>query len=113
MKKIKTEERPIYEYKEGNLEDYLDQILDELIADDEEYADLHNSINEIYNNYPTIRHAFESGEIKPFSKDDVMALIKINELYLKAKAIEMKKAYYIGANNNCYYFKNLGLLKRI
>lgn len=110
-RRMKTDS--IFEFKDGNLNEYIDEIIDQLPLDNFEYKKIQNAILNILESFPSITDAFEDGNYKSFNKQEIEALIKLYNLYREAKSIELKKVFYIGASNNCYYMKNIGLIEEI
>ena len=66
---------------------------------------------EIKENYPNILALFENDEVKTLNEEECKNLQKIIALYMQMSTYEDREIFFLGSQQNYYYFKNLDLIK--
>lgn len=76
-----------------------------------EYKELQNKVNEIMEKYPNLQLLFEDDKVMNLNENECKMLQKLVSLYLQMSDYEERKIFFLGARENYFYFKNLGLIK--
>ena len=76
-----------------------------------EYKELQNKVSKIMEEYPNIQLLFEDDKIMNLNENECKMLQKLVSLYLQMSDYEDRKIFFLGARENYFYFKNLGLIK--
>ena len=76
-----------------------------------EYKELQNKVNEIMEKYPNLQLLFEDDKVMNLNENECKMLQKLVSLYLQMSDYEDRKIFFLGARENYFYFKNLGLIK--
>ena len=105
------EEKRLYDVDSIEFNELLDTARIELKNDDLEYQDLENQVNEIIDKYPRIHSLFENDEVSNLNEEECKMLQKLVSLHLQISEYEDRKIFFLGARENYFYFKNLGLIK--
>ena len=63
------------------------------------------------NKYPNLQLIFEDNREIILDATECKMLQKIVSLYLQMSDYEDRKIFFLGARENYFYFKNLGLIK--
>ena len=72
---------------------------------------LTEKVSEIIENNPNILALIEDNEVEHLSKEECLLLQKLIKLNLKMTTYEDREIFFLGARENYFYFKNLGLIK--
>lgn len=76
-----------------------------------EYKELQNKVSEIMEEYPNLQLLFEDDKVLNLNENECKMLQKLVSLYLQMSDYEDRKIFFLGARENYFYFKNLGLIK--
>lgn len=76
-----------------------------------EYKELQNKVSEIMEEYPNLQLLFEDDKVMNLNENECKMLQKLVSLYLQMSDYENRKIFFLGARENYFYFKNLGLIK--
>lgn len=76
-----------------------------------EYKELQNKVSEIMEEYPNLQLIFEDDKVMNLNEKECKMLQKLVSLYLQMSDYEDRKIFFLGARENYFYFKNLGLIK--
>lgn len=76
-----------------------------------EYKELQNKVSEIMEEYPNLQLIFEDNKVMNLNEKECKMLQKLVSLYLQMSDYEDRKIFFLGARENYFYFKNLGLIK--
>ena len=75
------------------------------------YKELQNKVSEIMEEYPNLQLIFEDDKVMNLNENECKMLQKLVSLYLQMSDYEDRKIFFLGARENYFYFKNLGLIK--
>lgn len=76
-----------------------------------EYKELQNKVSEIMEEYPNLQLLFEDDKVMNLNENECKMLQQLVSLYLQMSDYEDRKIFFLGARENYFYFKNLGLIK--
>ena len=76
-----------------------------------EYKELQNKVSKIMEEYPNLQLLFEDDKVMNLNEKECKMLQKVVSLYLQMSDYEDRKIFFLGARENYFYFKNLGLIK--
>ena len=76
-----------------------------------EYKELQNKVSEIMEEYPNLQLLFEDDKVMILNEKECKMLQQLVSLYLQMSNYEDRKIFFLGARENYFYFKNLGLIK--
>lgn len=76
-----------------------------------EYKELQNKVSEIMEEYPNLQLLFENDKVMNLNENECKMLQQLVSLYLQMSNYEDRKIFFLGARENYFYFKNLGLIK--
>ena len=76
-----------------------------------EYKELQNKVNTIMESYPNLQLLFEDDRVMSLNEEECKMLQKLVSLHLQISEYEDRKIFFLGARENYFYFKNLGLIK--
>ena len=76
-----------------------------------EYKELQNKVSEIMEEYPNLQLIFEDDKVMNLNEKEFKMLQKLVSLHLQMRDYEDRKIFFLGARENYFYFKNLGLIK--
>lgn len=105
------EELKLYDIDSAELNELIDSKRIELKKKNLEYKKLTEKVSEIIENNPNILALIEDNEIEHLSKEECLLLQKLIKLNLKMTTYEDREIFFLGARENYFYFKNLGLIK--
>ena len=63
------------------------------------------------NNYPNLQLILEDEETLELNKEECKMLQKLVSIHLQISEYEDRKIFFLGARENYFYFKNLGIIK--
>ena len=72
---------------------------------------MQNKVNNIMEEYPNLQLLFEDDKVMNLNANECKMLQKLVSLYLQMSDYEDRKIFFLGARENYFYFKNLGLIK--
>ena len=75
------------------------------------YKELQNKVSEIMEMYPNLQLLFEDDKAMNLNEEECKMLQKLVSLYLQMSDYEDRKIFFLGARENYFYFKNLGIIK--
>ena len=61
--------------------------------------------------YPNLQLIFEDDKVMNLNENECKMLQQLVSLYLQMSNYEDRKIFFLGARENYFYFKNLGLIK--
>ena len=105
------EELKLYDIDSGELNELIDSKRIELRNKNEDYKKLRNQVCEIKEKYPNILSLLEDNEVENLNKEEFKNLQKLLSLYSRMMDYEDREIFFLGARENYFYFKNLGILK--
>lgn len=105
------EELKLYDIDSAELNELIDSKRIELKKKNLEYKKLTEQVSEIIENNPNILALVEDSEVEHLSKEECKLLQKLIKLNLKMTTYEDREIFFLGARENYFYFKNLGLIK--
>lgn len=105
------EELKLYDIDSAELNELIDSKRIELKKKNFEYKKLTEKVSEIIENNPNILALIEDNEVEHLSKEECLLLQKLIKLNLKMTTYEDREIFFLGARENYFYFKNLGLIK--
>ena len=76
-----------------------------------EYKEIQNKVSEIMEEYPNLQLLFEDDKVMILNEKECKMLQQLVSLYLQMSNYEDRKIFFLGARENYFYFKNLGLIK--
>ena len=109
MDELKT----FYEECEDELEEHLLKARTILRETNEEYKSLLKKQKNILNSYKNLSLILTDDELDnvEFSSDEVKILQKLTHINVNIKILEEKEIFFLGARENYFYLKNIGVLK--
>ena len=81
------------------------------LKNNSEYKELQNKVSEIMEEYPNLQLIFEDDKVMNLNEKECKMLQQLVSLYLQMSNYEDRKIFFLGARENYFYFKNLGLIK--
>ena len=81
------------------------------LKNNSEYKELQNKVSEIMEMYPNLQLLFEDDKVMNLNEKECKMLQKLVSLHLQMSDYEDRKIFFLGARENYFYFKNLGLIK--
>ena len=109
MEELKT----FYEECEDTLEEHLLKARSILRENNEAYKQLlknHKSILEEYKNLSLLLEDNENNDIE-FNAEECKILQKLIQINIDMKQMEEKEIFFLGAKENYFYLKKIGVLK--
>jgi len=104
------EEIRLYDMNSIEFSELIDAARVEL-KNNSEYKELQNKVNEIMEMYPNLQLIFEDDKVMNLNEKECKMLQQLVSLYLQMSTYEDRKIFFLGARENYFYFKNLGLIK--
>ena len=104
------EEIRLYDMNSIEFSELIDAARVELKSNPE-YKELQNKVSEIMEEYPNLQLLFEDDKVMNLNEEECKMLQKLVSLYLQMSDYEDRKIFFLGARENYFYFKNLGLIK--
>ena len=104
------EEIRLYDMNSIEFSELIDTARVEL-KNNSEYKELQNKVSEIMEEYPNLQLLFEDDKVMNLNENECKMLQKLVSLYLQMSDYEDRKIFFLGARENYFYFKNLGLIK--
>ena len=105
------EEIRLYDINSIEFSELIDTARVELKRNNSEYKDLQNKVNKIMELYPNLQLLFEDDRVMSLNEEECKMLQKIVSLHLQMSEYEDRKIFFLGARENYFYFKNLGIIK--
>lgn len=76
-----------------------------------DYKEFQDAIDDLELKYPKVQHYLEDEKITDMSDEEKLAVLKIFELSISLKNIEIKEAFKLGGKEMLIYLKEMDLLK--
>ena len=105
------EEIRLYDINSIEFSELIDTARVELKRNNSEYKELQNKVNKIMESYPNLQLLFEDDRVMSLNEEECKMLQKLVSLYLQISEYEERKIFFLGARENYFYFKNLGIIK--
>ena len=105
------EEIRLYDINSIEFNDLIDTARVELKRNNSEYKELQNKVNKIMESYPNLQLLFEDDRVMSLNEEECKMLQKLVSLHLQISEYEDRKIFFLGARENYFYFKNLGIIK--
>ena len=105
------EEIRLYDINSIEFSDLIDTARVELKRNNSEYKELQNKVNKIMESYPNLQLLFEDDRVMSLNEEECKMLQKLVSLHLQMSEYEDRKIFFLGAKENYFYFKNLGIIK--
>ena len=105
------EDLKLYDIDSGELNELIDSRRIALRNKNEEYKKLRNQLCEIKEKYPNILALLEDNEVESLNNEECKNLQKLLSIYSRMMDYEDREIFFLGARENYFYFKNLGLIK--
>ena len=99
----------INEYKDA-FNEYFNTTVMVKIEKREDFREIKDKINEIYNKYPSLRAFIEDEEPASFNQEDTDAFCELYNLFDCLKMIELLEAFKLGGKEALIFFKEQDLL---
>ena len=104
------EEIRLYDMDSIEFSELIDTARVELKSNSE-YKELQNKVSKIMEEYPNLQLLFEDDKVMNLNENECKMLQQLVSLYLQMSDFEDRKIFFLGARENYFYFKNLGLIK--
>lgn len=104
------EEIRLYDMNSIEFSELIDTARVEL-KNNSDYNKLQNKVSEIMEMYPNLQLLFEDDKVMNLNEKECKMLQKLVSFYLQMSDYEDRKIFFLGARENYFYFKNLGLIK--
>ena len=105
------EEIRLYDINSIEFSELIDTARVELKRNNSEYKELQNKVNKIMESYPNLQLLFEDDRVMSLNEEEFKMLQKLVSLHLQISEYEDRKIFFLGARENYFYFKNLGIIK--
>lgn len=105
------EEIRLYDMDSIEFSELIDTARVELKNNNSEYKELQNKVSEIMKMYPNLQLLFEDDKVMNLNEEECKMLQKLVYLYLQMSDYEDREIFFLGARENYFYFKNLGIIK--
>ena len=105
------EEIRLYDINSIEFSELIDTARVELKRNNSEYKELQNKVNKIMESYPKLQLLFEDDRVMSLNEEECKMLQKLVSIHLQISEYEDRKIFFLGARENYFYFKNLGLIK--
>lgn len=105
------EEIRLYDINSIEFSEVIDTARVELKRNNSKYKELQNKVNKIMESYPNLQLLFEDDKVMSLNEEECKMLQKLVSLHLQMSEYEDRKIFFLGARENYFYFKNLGILK--
>lgn len=105
------EEIRLYDINSIEFSELIDTARVELKRNNSEYKELQNKVNKIMESYPKLQLLFEDDRVMSLNEEECKMLQKLVSLHLQISEHEDRKIFFLGARENYFYFKNLGIIK--
>ena len=105
------EEIRLYDINSIEFSELIDTARVELKNNNSDYKELQNKVNKIMESYPNLQLLFEDDRVMSLNEEECKMLKKLVSLHLQMSEYEDRKIYFLGARENYFYFKNLGIIK--
>ena len=105
------EEIRLYDINSIEFNDLIDTARVELKRNNSEYKELQNKVNTIMESYQNLQLLFEDDRVMSLNEEECKMLQKLVSLHLQISEYEDRKIFFLGARENYFYFKNLGIIK--
>ena len=105
------EEIRLYDINSIEFSELIDTARVELKRNNSEYKELQNKVNKIMELYPNLQLLFEDDRVMSLNEEECKMLQKLVSLHLQISEYEDRKIFFLGARENYFYFKNLGIIK--
>ena len=105
------EEIRLYDINSIEFNDLIDTARVELKRNNSEYKELQNKVNKIMESYPNLQLLFEDDRVMSLNEEECKMLQKLVSIHLQISEYEDRKIFFLGARENYFYFKNLGIIK--
>lgn len=106
-----VEEIRLYDINSIEFSELIDTARVELKRNNSEYKELQNKVNKIMESYPNLQLLFEDDRVMSLNEEECKMLQKLISLHLQMSEYEDRKIFFLGARENYFYFKNLGIIK--
>ena len=101
----------LYDIDSTEFNELIDTARVELKNNNSEYKKLRNKVNKIMDNFPNLQLLLEDNKVMKLNEEECKELQELVSLYLQMSQYEDRKIFFLGARENYFYFKNLGIIK--
>lgn len=101
----------LYDINSIEFSELIDTARVELKRNNSEYKELQNKVNKIMESYPNLQLLFEDDRVMSLNEEECKMLQKLVSIHLQISEYEDRKIFFLGARENYFYFKNLGIIK--
>ena len=101
----------LYDINSIEFSELIDTARVELKRNNSEYKELQNKVNKIMESYPNLQLLFEDDRVMSLNEEECKMLQKLVSHHLQMSEYEDRKIFFLGARENYFYFKNLGIIK--
>lgn len=105
------EEMKLYDINSIEFSELIDTARVELQNNNYEYKELQNKVTKIKEKYPNLQLLLENNKVMHLNEEECKMLQKLLLLYLQIGNYEDREIFFLGARENYFYFKNLGIIK--
>ena len=99
-----------FESKDESLWNYLESTTYHMGLEDEDYQEILDDIEKIFDEHPNLREVFENDNVMDLSVEDAKALQELQVQYLNKRDIDMRNSFYLGGRNLYYYLKQMRII---
>ena len=101
----------LYDIHSIEFSELIDTARVELKRNNTVYKELQNKVNKIMESYPNLQLLFEDDRVMSLNEEECKMLQKLVSIHLQISEYEDRKIFFLGARENYFYFKNLGIIK--
>lgn len=92
------------------LQEYFSAVVAKLAKEDEEYRGIREKIENLYEQYPTVRDVVCSERAVALSEQECAALTEVLGLLFRLAELEQQSLYFRGCYDSVGYLKKAGVL---
>lgn len=105
------EEIRLYDINSIEFSELIDTARVELKRNHSEYKELQNKVKKIMESSQNLQLLFEDDRVMSLNEEECKMLQKLVSLHLQMSEYEDRQIFFLGARENYFYFKNIGIIK--
>ena len=105
------EENRLYDIDSVEFNELIDSTRVELKNKNLDYKKLTSKVHEIMERFPNLQLLLEDDKVVNLNEEECKMLQKLIAIYMQISNFEEREIFFLGAKENYFYFKNLGLIK--
>lgn len=106
------EDFKLYDMDSSEFYELIDSTRVELKKHNDEYRKMSDKLHKIMDKYTNLQLLLEDEKIVELNSEESKQLQEIVALEMQLRNFEERQIFFLGARENYFYLKNLGLIKR-